>query len=554
MRISSLLAVCFWVVFFTSCSIFEPRILEFKVVPDEITIGDSTMVSWSITDVGDSRIRISGIGDSLPANGSKTVSSEKNCNFLLEVLYKEKVILSEKKVLKVKEKIIEKKPVVKAEVNNSESKYLRGLIPYEEVKKNNALNYDIFSFDKTNFPDEIKLYLTVSDNKGNFVANLASPYGDDSTSKKIFRSIVESVSGKQNVISDFSVKEFHDDLTPPYSFSLVLDHSGSMEYDIQYLEKAAFKFFSLKKPEDKVSVFKFDNSIIEEVPLTNDLSVIQREYKRDLLERFGHATALYAAGDVGLQSIKNEKDKILVLFTDGLENSSFVYYFDILSYKPSQLVYKAINSNARIFTVGIGSAARYDLEKIAFLTDGKSYYQSDGKEIEKIFEELPRIFKNYYVITYKPSSFEGVHHITVVTNDKDGRETNVSDSTYIGKDISSIMLDLDVPQAIAFFRFGDSNLDSIFIPNIDKIKEYLKKNPNSKIKVNGHSDSKGTVEANMKISKKRAMNVGNRLIQAGIEKKRITITGYGFTQPLWNPEEYDYQAIENRRVDILITD
>ena len=41
-----------------------------------------------------------------------------------------------------------------------------------------------------------------------------------------------------------------------------------------------------------------------------------------------------------------------------------------------------------------------------------------------------------------------------------------------------------------------------------------------------------------------------RNVKAGISAKRIKAIGFGFSRPLYNPEVEEYQANENRRVEI----
>jgi len=72
----------------------------------------------------------------------------------------------------------------------------------------------------------------------------------------------------------------------------------------------------------------------------------------------------------------------------------------------------------------------------------------------------------------------------------------------------------------------------------------LKRKPELKVEISGHTDSTGTAAHNMELSKARGKSVADYLIGEGIDKSRITWNGYGFTKPLGN------DAAQNRRVEL----
>ncbi len=72
----------------------------------------------------------------------------------------------------------------------------------------------------------------------------------------------------------------------------------------------------------------------------------------------------------------------------------------------------------------------------------------------------------------------------------------------------------------------------------------LKRKPELKVEISGHTDSTGTAAHNMELSRARAKVVADYLITEGIDKSRITWKGYGYTKPLGN------DAALNRRVEM----
>lgn len=86
---------------------------------------------------------------------------------------------------------------------------------------------------------------------------------------------------------------------------------------------------------------------------------------------------------------------------------------------------------------------------------------------------------------------------------------------------------------------------------INRVAGVLNQYPNTLVRVEGHTDNKGTDAYNMDLSNRRAMAVENLLVQRGIADSRIEAVGYGETLPVaTNDTEAGRQR--NRRVEIKI--
>jgi len=86
---------------------------------------------------------------------------------------------------------------------------------------------------------------------------------------------------------------------------------------------------------------------------------------------------------------------------------------------------------------------------------------------------------------------------------------------------------------------------------INRVAGVLNQYPETLVRVEGHTDSKGTDVYNMDLSNRRAMAVKNLLVQRGIVDSRIEAVGYGETLPVaTNDTEAGRQR--NRRVEIKI--
>jgi len=102
------------------------------------------------------------------------------------------------------------------------------------------------------------------------------------------------------------------------------------------------------------------------------------------------------------------------------------------------------------------------------------------------------------------------------------------------------------------FGFDRSDLNASASGNLDKLAAILKEYPDTDIEVQGHTDSKGTDDYNMKLSERRASSVANYLRGKGISSGRIRTKGYGESAPVAS-NDTDAGRAQNRRVNFLIT-
>jgi outer membrane protein OmpA-like peptidoglycan-associated protein len=105
-------------------------------------------------------------------------------------------------------------------------------------------------------------------------------------------------------------------------------------------------------------------------------------------------------------------------------------------------------------------------------------------------------------------------------------------------------------------HFGTNN--ATILPDgeqlLDEVADVLVRNPQiRKVRIEGHTDNRGTPDANMKLSKDRAQSVMAYLIKQGIDATRLESEGYGMTQPLV-PNLTPANRAKNRRVTFRILD
>ncbi|WP_218616782.1 OmpA family protein [Arenibacter nanhaiticus] len=83
-----------------------------------------------------------------------------------------------------------------------------------------------------------------------------------------------------------------------------------------------------------------------------------------------------------------------------------------------------------------------------------------------------------------------------------------------------------------YFDSNSSNIKQLSYADLDKIVQFLKENPQYKIQVRSHSDSRGSDTYNQWLSEKRAESTVQYFTTRGIEDYRVSGKGFGETQLL----------------------
>jgi outer membrane protein OmpA-like peptidoglycan-associated protein len=100
------------------------------------------------------------------------------------------------------------------------------------------------------------------------------------------------------------------------------------------------------------------------------------------------------------------------------------------------------------------------------------------------------------------------------------------------------------------FGPGSSRLDNIAKAILDNIATSLQQYPDQAIIIQGHSDNRGSEEANRRISLKRAEAVRDYLVKRhGIDPGRIKVEAYGSERPVASNDTEEGRR-QNRRVEI----
>lgn len=82
-----------------------------------------------------------------------------------------------------------------------------------------------------------------------------------------------------------------------------------------------------------------------------------------------------------------------------------------------------------------------------------------------------------------------------------------------------------------YFGFDESRVSKKDIASIDAQANYLIRHPESRVRLEGHTDKKGTREYNIALGWDRARAVERLMEQLGVSPKQIVIVSYGKEKP-----------------------
>ncbi len=107
-------------------------------------------------------------------------------------------------------------------------------------------------------------------------------------------------------------------------------------------------------------------------------------------------------------------------------------------------------------------------------------------------------------------------------------------------------------KAILYINFdsGKSTIKKESLPIIEQIIEMMNQAAEINISVEGHTDSDGNNESNLKLSEARANAVVEAIVKEGINKSRLTSAGFGEEKPIADNNTEEGKS-KNRRVELI---
>lgn len=197
---------------------------------------------------------------------------------------------------------------------------------------------------------------------------------------------------------------------------MAIDVSASMlakdlkPYRLEALKKVAGKFIK-RRPNDRIGLVEYAGESYTRTPVTSDKSIVLKsldDIKYNTIITGGTAIGMGLATAVNRIKDSKAKSKIIILLTDGVNNSGFI--------DPKTASELAVEYGIKTYTIGLGTNGmalspvainngkfQYSriqveideelLKEIANETGGKYFRATNNKKLEEIYDEIDKLEK-----------------------------------------------------------------------------------------------------------------------------------------------------------------
>jgi Ca-activated chloride channel homolog len=198
---------------------------------------------------------------------------------------------------------------------------------------------------------------------------------------------------------------FEQETKLPLDIALMIDSSMSAHKEINFEEDAAANFIQqVLRPDDRLSLFYFDEDVHQMVGYSADVHILQANIRKIV---DGAGTSIYDAlyfGSHTLERRPNDHRRVIVLVTDAGETTS---HYDFEAARKA-----ALRAGALLYTIvvrpvknenGRNTAGEHALQTIAETTGGAMFFPDSAQELPMIFDRINNELRTQYRLAYYPN-------------------------------------------------------------------------------------------------------------------------------------------------------
>lgn len=126
----------------------------------------------------------------------------------------------------------------------------------------------------------------------------------------------------------------------------------------------------------------------------------------------------------------------------------------------------------------------------------------------------------------------------------------VGEGSYIGNELNDPNSPLS--NRVIYFDYDSASVRAEDQPILDAHAEYLGKNPNISVRLEGHTDERGSREYNLALGERRALSIRQLLMLQGASADQFRVTSFGEERPAVDGSDESAWS-QNRRVEIVYT-
>ena len=219
--------------------------------------------------------------------------------------------------------------------------------------------------------------------------------------------------GKSQVLTNFV------NGTTPFTGVVMLDTSGSMTMNLDFLKQAAEEFIIRLLPADKAKVGAFNDKIQilpKDGPFTSNRDELIRILKDGL--DFGYPTRLWDAINESIASLERlEGRRVVLVFTDGDDTGSRVDEKEVLlRARERDVMIYAIGMQSDFFNgqTRVRTRPARGLRRVADETGGGYFELTKKDDLGPTFTRVALELHSQYVLGFSPATLDGkVHKLDV---------------------------------------------------------------------------------------------------------------------------------------------
>lgn len=201
------------------------------------------------------------------------------------------------------------------------------------------------------------------------------------------------------------VAVFESETKQPLELALMIDASLSEHKEMASEREAACHFIQqILRPDDRLSVFGFDESVTQMAPFSSDVATLQTAVRRI---PDGAGTSIYDAvllGSKALERRSGERRRVIIMVTDAGETTS---RSDFESARKS-----ALRAGVLLYTIvmrpvknenGRNTGGEHALQTITDTTGGAMFFPDSPQELPIIFDRIDNELRTQYRLAYYPN-------------------------------------------------------------------------------------------------------------------------------------------------------
>jgi Ca-activated chloride channel family protein len=198
---------------------------------------------------------------------------------------------------------------------------------------------------------------------------------------------------------------FESETKLPLDIALMIDASMSAHKEITFERDAAAHFIQqVLRPDDRLSVFAFDENVTQMAKYSADVGGLQAAVRRI---PDGAGTSIYDAVLLGSRSLEkqpNDRRRVIIMVTDAGETTS---RSDFESARR-----EALRAGILLYTIvvrpvknenGRNTAGEHALQTITETTGGAMFFPDSAQELPIIFDRIDSELRTQYRLAYYPN-------------------------------------------------------------------------------------------------------------------------------------------------------